>query len=49
MLYLCPLALVAAALVTPPNFWDGKRVLLTGASSGLGASLAKELSGRGAL
>ena len=30
------------------NFWAGQRVLLTGASSGLGASLARELTARGA-
>ena len=29
-------------------FWAGKRVLLTGASSGLGEALARELSARGA-
>jgi dehydrogenase/reductase SDR family protein 7B len=29
-------------------FWRGKRVFLTGASSGLGAALAQELSSRGA-
>lgn len=30
------------------TFWAGKRVLLAGASSGLGAALAQELSGHGA-
>jgi short-subunit dehydrogenase len=30
-------------------FWQGKRVLLTGASSGLGEALARELSSRGAV
>ena len=32
----------------PSSFWQGKRVLLTGASSGLGAALACELAARGA-
>lgn len=30
------------------SFWQGKRVLITGASSGLGEALSIELSGRGA-
>ncbi len=32
----------------PASFWRGKRVLLAGASSGLGEALARELSARGA-
>lgn len=32
----------------PPTFWEGKRCLLTGASSGLGEALAHELTRRGA-
>ena len=43
MLSLCALAAVQ------PQFWSGKRVLIAGASSGLGAALATELSSRGAL
>ena len=43
MLSLCALA------AARPQFWSGKRVLIAGASSGLGAALATELSSRGAL
>jgi len=59
LLWLARSAAVHAALVaatpgtsaTPDavaNFWPGKRVLLAGASSGLGEALAHELSSRGA-
>ena len=46
-------AAVASALQAPAgaagaDFWAGKRVLLAGASSGLGEALASELSARGA-
>ena len=36
------------AVLALPQFWAGKRVIITGASSGLGAALASELSSRGA-
>ena len=41
---------IMACLLCQPvtTYWQGKRVLLTGASSGLGESLARELSARGA-
>jgi len=43
-----PSLIVACAPASPSEFWAGKRVLITGASSGLGAALAEELSQRGA-
>lgn len=39
---------VASTVASTDAFWRGKRVLLAGASSGLGEALAAELHGRGA-
>lgn len=39
---------VNARRAAPSTFWSGKRVMIAGASSGLGEALALELSARGA-